>query len=180
MTPSGLLEFHPGETYYIISSNCEIKIEIRIDPRIVSPVIRPELVLPTPTSTTTPTTTSTTTSTITSTTSSTPTSTTNLKIFSDSSSILITESLFKSAESNEETAEPEVSNAVEARIQNEDNSVAEITIFFIGFISALFLVGLGFCVRKCIRKRGRHERERTRGHSPATDCSYQSSTELYV
>ena len=157
-TPSGWLEFDQGEKYYVISSNCEIKIKIRIDQ----------------------TTTSTTTSTITSTTSSTPTFTTNLKIIPDPSSILVKESLSKSAESNEETVEPEVYNAVEARIQNEYNFGFKITYFFTGFKSALFIVGLALCVRKCIGKRGGHERERTRGNSPATDCSYQSSTELYV
>ena len=172
MTATGWLEFQRGETYWIISTNCKIKIEIRIKDQTPP---QPATVIPVPT-------TSTTTS-ITTSTSITSERTTESLSNSLGDEVWIGE-ISKHGDTND------VDTRDEARIQEESDD-GKRKIFslefslggFSGIGLTMLVISFGYFARRiflCARNRRRLERERMRGDSLATDLSYQTPREIFA
>ena len=177
MTATGWLEFKRGEKYWIISTNCKIKIEIQIkdetSAQSATVATAVATVPTTSTSTTTPITTST---------SITSESTTKSPLITPGD-VLIAEIL-----KHEDTNDVETRD--EARIQEESKD-GKIKIFslefslggFSGIGLTLLMISICYFARRiflCVRNRRRLERERMRGDSLATDLSYQTPREIFA
>ena len=173
MTATGELEFKSGEKYWIISTNCKIKIEIQIKDETSAQSATVATVPTTSTSTTTPITTST---------SITSESTTKSPLFTPGD-VLIAE-ILKHEDAND------VETRDEARIQEESKG-DKIKIFslefslggFSGIGLTLLMISICYFARRiflCVRNRRRLERERMRGDSLATDLSYQTPREIFA
>ena len=167
-TATSWLEFKRGEKYWIISTNCKIKIEIQIKDETPS---QPATVIPAPT-------TSTTTSITTS------TSITSERITQSLSNSSRDEVWIGEISKHEDTNE--VDTRDEARIQDEINEIRMPDFFkggFSGIVLTVFLIFVGYIARRiilCVRNRRRLERERMRGDSLATDLSYQTPREIFA
>ena len=175
MTATGWLEFQRGKRYWIISTNCKIKIEIRIKDQTSS---QPATVIPVPmTSTTISLTTLTATST-----SITSEMTTESPSNSSGDEVWI-EEISKHEDTNE------VDTSDKAIIQ--EKSDGKIKIFslefslggFSGIGLTMLVLSMGYFARRiclCVRNRRRLKRERMRGDSLATDLSYQTPREIFA
>ena len=167
-TATSWLEFKRGEKYWIISTNCKIKIEIQIKDETPS---QPATVIPAPTTSTT----------------------TSITTSTSITSERITQSLSNSSRDEVwigEISKHEDTNDVdprdEARI-HEKSDDEKIKFFSLGGFSGIGLTSLvisfGYFAKRmflCVRNRRRLERERMRGDSLATDLSYQTPREIFA
>ena len=168
MTATGWLEFQRGRKYWIISSNCKIKIEIRIKDQKSS---QPAMVIPVSTTSTT-----------------TSTSITS-DMTSESPSNSSGDEVWVEEISNHEDSN-DVDTKDEARIQDESDDEKRKFFsleFSLGGFSGIGLtvlvISIGYFARRiflCFRNRRRLERERMRGDSLATDLSYQTPREIFA
>ena len=167
MTATGWLEFQRGRKYWIISTNCKIKIEIRIKDQTPHP--QSATVIPVPSTTTSITT---------------STSITSERITQSLSNSSRDEVWIGEISKHEDTNE--VDTRDEARIQDEINEIRMPDFFkggFSGIVLTVFLIFVGYIARRiilCVRNRRRLERERMRGDSLATDLSYQTPREIFA
>ena len=173
ITATGWLEFQRGEKYWIISTNCKIKIEIRV--KDLTPSHQTSIIPVSTTSTLTSTTTSTMTSTATSTSITSERNTESQSHFSGN------EKRIREISKHDDTNDVETRDA--ARIQ-ETIDVSKINCFslefslggFSGIGLTMLVISIFYFARRiflCVRNRRRLERERMRGDSLATDLSYQ-------
>ena len=176
MTATGWLEFQRGRKYWIISTNCKIKIEIRIKDQTPHP--QSATVIPVPSTTTS----------ITTSTSITPERTTESLSNSSGDEVWIDE-ISKHEETNDVDSE-RLATRDEASIQEESDD-DKIKIFslefslggFSGIGLTVLVISIGYFARQiflCFRNRRRLERERMRGDSLATDLSYQTPREIFA
>ena len=165
MTATGELEFKRGEKYWIISTNCKIKIEIQIKYQSSS---QP--------ATTTSTMTSTTTST-----SMTPERTTKSPSHTAGDEVWI-EKISKQEDTND------VDTRARIQTESEDGKTKIFSLeFSLGGFSGigltLLMISICYFARRiflCVRNRRRLKRERMRGDSLATDLSYQTPREIFA
>ena len=162
MTATGWLEFERGRKYWIISSNCKIKIEIRIKDQTSS---QPATAIPVPTTSTT-------------------TSITSERTTESPSNSSGDEGWIEEISKHEDTND--VDPRDEARI-HEKSDDEKIKFFSLGGFSGIGLTSLvisfGYFAKRmflCVRNRRRLERERMRGDSLATDLSYQTPREIFA
>ena len=162
MTATGWLEFERGRKYWIISSNCKIKIEIRIKDQTSS---QPATAIPVPTTSTT-------------------TSITSERTTESPSNFSGDEGWIEEISKHEDTND--VDPRDEARI-HEKSDDEKIKFFSLGGFSGIGLTSLvisfGYFAKRmflCVRNRRRLERERMRGDSLATDLSYQTPREIFA
>ena len=171
-TATGWLEFERGEKYWIISTNCKIKIEIQIKDETSA---QSAAVATVPTISTT---TSTTTSTLL-----TSESTTESPSYTAGDGVWIAE-----ISKQEDTNDVDTKDVARIKEESEDGKIKIFSLeFSLGGFSGigltLLMMSICYFARRiflCVRNRRRLERERMRGDSLATDLSYQTPREIFA
>ena len=172
-TATGWLEFQRGKRYWIISTNCKIKIEIQIKDETSS---QPAKVIPVSTTSTTIST-------------SIETEGTTESLSNSSGDEAWIEEISKLEETNDVDSE-RLATMDEVIIQEESDD-GKRKIFslefslggFSGIGLTVLVLAIGYFARRiflCVRNRRRLERERMRGDSLATDLSYQTPREIFA